>query len=176
MQYPETSLWTHLSHPAADILDRITNSHREASPLRLTPYEVDIVALEKPLEDTRDTRKGKPHSKVTQTSLKMVVPGRKYSSRPTITPPQSYVANLYRRTKRRMGHSLRGIHYKEKLVPSGKQAIHKLPGTKSGFPVPKRVTRPLLEQHSSHSYRQHYSDCFRVAPRALVLGPSGHVK
>ena len=36
-----------------------------------------------------------------------------------------------------------------RLVPSRKQTTHKLSGTKGGLSSPKRVPRPLLEQHSS---------------------------
>ena len=46
------------------------------------------------------------------------------------------------------------------LITSRKQAAHKLSGTKGGLSNPKRVPRPLLEQHSSHSYRQHHSAAY----------------
>ena len=65
--------------------------------------------------------------------------------------------NLYKHIKRRVGHSLRGTHCKGNLVPSRKQVAHKLSGSKSGLPGPKRVSGPPIEQHSSHSYRQHLS-------------------
>ena len=42
-------------------------------------------------------------------------------------------ADLYRRIKRRVGHSLKRVHYKRNLVPSRKQAAYKLFGTKSGL-------------------------------------------
>ena len=43
---------------AADALDRITDSNREASPPRSPPHEEDTVALEEQLEGTRITRNG----------------------------------------------------------------------------------------------------------------------
>ena len=58
-----------------------------------------------------------------------------------------------------MGHSLRRAHCKGNLVPSRKQISHELFGTKGGVSGPKRVPKPLLEQHSPYSYRQHYSGC-----------------
>ena len=39
------------------------------------------------------------------------------------------------------------------------QATHKLPGSKGGIFGPKRVPRPLPEQRSSYSHRQHNSGC-----------------
>ena len=117
--------------------------------------ETDTVVLEKQLEGTRITRKVIP--KVTSPSLKKVAPKKqKHSSMPIITPTQSCSANLYRHIKRRVRFSLRGALCKGNLVPSRKQVAYKLPGTKSGLSGPKRVSRPLPEQHSSHSYRKYH--------------------
>ena len=43
--------------PAADAPDRVTDSHREASPPRSPPHEADSVTLEEQLEGTRITRR-----------------------------------------------------------------------------------------------------------------------
>ena len=74
------------------------------------------------------------------------------------------------RIKRRVGRSQ--THWKGNLVPSRKQATHKLSGTKDGLSGPKRVSRPLLEQHSSHSYRQHHSGCLQKQGWDDEVGPS----
>ena len=37
--------------------------------------------------------------------------------------------------------------------------LGKLPGTKGGLSGPKRVPRPLFEQHSPQSFRQYHSCC-----------------
>ena len=58
-----------------------------------------------------------------------------------------------------LGSSFKRSHCKGNLVPSKKQATHKLPGTKGGLFGSKRVHRPLPEQHSSYSHRQHHSGC-----------------
>ena len=44
---PDTSLGTHLPGVAADVPDRVTNSHREASQPRSSLYETNTMALEK---------------------------------------------------------------------------------------------------------------------------------
>ena len=54
---PEISRWTLLPGLAADVPDRVTDCHREASPPRSTQYEVDTVALLKQFKDTRNTVK-----------------------------------------------------------------------------------------------------------------------
>ena len=87
----------------------------ESTP-KSTPYETDSVALEEQLGDSRITRKGDPYAKVTPSSLKMVAPGRKHSSKPTITSPQSCCANLYRHIERRAERSLGETHCKGNLV------------------------------------------------------------
>ena len=65
MQNSATSLQTYLPGPTADVPDRVTDSHREASPPRSTPYEADTVALQKQLEGTTVTKVGNPHSQIT---------------------------------------------------------------------------------------------------------------
>ena len=56
--------------PAVHVPHRTSNSHRKASPSRLTSYETHIVALEKLLESTRITRKGDTHSQVAPPHLR----------------------------------------------------------------------------------------------------------
>ena len=56
---PETSSWTHMPSLAANA-NRVTENHREASPPRSPPHEVNTVALEEQLEGIRITRKRDP--------------------------------------------------------------------------------------------------------------------
>ena len=58
----------------------------------------------------------------------MVVGGKQCASRSTIIPTKTCSADLYRRIKRRVGCSLKRTHCTGNLVPSRKQATHKLPG------------------------------------------------
>ena len=91
---------------AANIPHRLTHSNREAGPSRSTPYEANTVAPEKQLEGTRVTRKGDPYPQIPASPSKMVVGGKQYASRETITPTKTWSADLYRCIKRRVGHSL----------------------------------------------------------------------
>ena len=52
-----------------------------------------------------------------------------------------------------------GEHCEENLVPSRKQVTYRLSEAKGRLSGPKRVPGPPLEQHISHSYRQHHSGC-----------------
>ena len=132
------TLWTELSGLATDVPQWATDSHRKASPSRLTPCEAHTMALEKQLEGTRITRKGDPYPQVAPPPSKLVAGGRQGGvSRSTIAPPKltkTCSANLNRRIKRRVGHSLRETHCKGNLVPSRKQITHELTGTKDCLP------------------------------------------
>ena len=56
------------------------------------------------------------------------------------------LCNFYRRIKRRVGRPLKRVHCKRILVGAGKQAAHKLSGTKSSVPSLKRVSKSLCRQ------------------------------
>ena len=96
-----------------------------------------------------------------------------YAPRSAITPTKTCSADLYRCIKRRVGRSFKRTHCKGNLVPSRKQATYQLSGTKGSLSGPKRVQGPLSEQHSSGSYRQHYSGClYKQRGGGGEVGPS----
>ena len=142
--------------PAVHVPHRPSNSHRKASPPRSTSYETHTVALEKQLEGTRITGKGKTSPQVVP-PLKVVAGGKQYAFRSTITPTETCSTDIYRCIKRRVGHSLKRKHCKGNLVHSRKQVAHKSFRDKSGFSGHKRFPRPLFKQHSPGSHRQHNS-------------------
>ena len=59
--------------------------------------------------------------KVAPPPLKVVAGGKQCSSRATITPTKTCSADMYRRIKKRVGPSLKRMHYKGNLVSSRKQ-------------------------------------------------------
>ena len=131
---------------AVHVPPKSTHSHRKTSPPRSAPYEAHTVALEEQLEGTRVTRKGDTSPQVAPPSFNIVAGRKQCVSRSTITLTKTCSSDLYRCIKRRVGYSLKQTHCKGNLVPSRKQATHKLSG-------PKRVPRPLFEQHSSGSHQ-----------------------
>ena len=171
-QDTSTFVTTDLSGPAVHVLDRPSNSHRKAGSPRPTTHETHTVASQKQLEGTRISREGYPSTKVPAPSLTMVARGRQCTSRPTITPSKTCSANFYRRIKRRVGRSLKRAHCKRVLVGTGKQATHKLSGTKSSVPSLKRVSRSLCRQNSSGSNRQYYSSSLHKQGRRNEVGPT----
>ena len=123
----ETAIPTGLPGPGIHALDRFAISYRKASSSRPTSYKTQSVAS---LEGTRITRKGDPNHQAPASPFTMVAEGRQCPYRPTITPNITCSANIYRRIKRRVGHSLRRPPCKRSLVTSGKQAAYKLSRTK----------------------------------------------
>ena len=117
---------------AVHVPHRASNSHRKASPTRSTSYETHTVALEEQLEGTRITRKGDTCSQIAPPPPTVVARGKQCASRSTITPTKTCSADIYRRIKRREGHSLKQAHCKGNLVPSRNQVAYKPLGTK-GF-------------------------------------------
>ena len=57
-------------------------------------------------------------------------------------------------------------------VGAGKQAAHKLSGTKSSVPSLKRVSKSLCRQNSSGSSRQYYSSSLHKQGRRNEVGPT----
>ena len=145
--------------PKIHVRHRSTHSNRKTSPLRATTHETHTVALEKQLEGPRITRKGDPCSQIPPPSSKVVAGGRQCATRSTITPSRTCSANIYRRIKRRVGHSLRRAHCKGNLVPTREQVAHKPLGAESSISSSKGVLNPRPQQDSVDSYRQHNSGC-----------------
>ena len=140
---------------AADTPDRVTDSHREASPPRSSPHEADTVAEQ--LEGTRITRKGDPHSQFPPHPSYMVVEERQCASRSTSTPTK-YALQSLQMHQRRVGCSLRGTHCKGNLVSSRSKLHINYLELRQSF-GPKRVLRPLVEQFCCHRYSQHHGGC-----------------
>ena len=90
---------TGLSGPAVHVPDRLTNSHRKASPPWPATHEAHTVASQKPLESTRIARESDSHSQVPAPSFTMVATARQRSHRSTITSNKACSANVYRRIK-----------------------------------------------------------------------------
>ena len=146
-----------------------TATEKTSVPRSLT-HETHTVASQEQLEGTRDNGKDHSHSKITPPTSRMVAGGKQCYYRSTITPRKTCSANLYRRIKRRVGRSLKRAHSKGKLVASRKQVAHKLPRVKGSLSGLERISGPLYQQHSPHSYRQHYSGCLHKQGRGNEVG------
>ena len=102
----------------------------------------------------------------------MVATRGQRSYRPTITPNKACSTNIYRHIKRRVGRSLKRTHCKRVMVPTRKQATHKLSGTKGSHFSTERVPGPLYRQDSTCGNRQHYSSVIHKQRRRHEVGPT----
>ena len=161
-----------LPSPAVHVLDRCVNSHREAGSPRPTPHETHTVAFQKQLENTGILREGHSNTKVSAPTFTIVAEGRQCTPRSTITPNKACSANLYRRIKRRVGHSFRRAHCKRGMVITGKQAAYKLSGTESCISGSIRVPGPLLGQDCPGSNGQHDRSGLYKQGRRHEVGPA----
>ena len=160
-----------LSGPEVHVLDRFTNSHREASSLRPVAHENHTVASQKQLENTGVPGKGDTYSCLSAPSLTVVTERTQRSHRPAPTPHKACYSDLYRRIKRRMGRSFKRAHCKRNLVSTGKQVAHKLSRAKSSFSSSKRVPGPLYRPNSLGGNRQHHSGVVYKQGRRHEVGP-----
>ena len=161
-----------LSGPAVHVPDRFINSDREASSPWPTTHETHSVASQKQLEGTGISGEDYPSTQILAPTLTMVARRKQRVARSTITPHKTCSANIYRRIKRRVGHSLRRAHCKRVLVGAGKQVAHQLSGTKSSVPSFERVPRTLRRQDGVSGNRQHYSGSLHKQGRRHEVGLS----
>ena len=164
-----TAVTTGLSGPAVHVLDRSVN--RETSSPRPVAHETHTAASQEQLEGTGISREGHPSTQIPAPTLTMVAKRKQCAPRSTITPHKACSANFYRRIKRRVGHSFKRAHCKRVLVSAGKQAAHKLPGTKSGPFGLERVPRPMHQQNCPSGHRQYHSSGLHKQ-RRYEVGPA----
>ena len=167
-----TALATDLSGSAVHVLDRSINSHRETSSPRPVTHEAHTVASQKQLEGTGIPGKGYPSTQIPAPTLTVVAKRKQCASRSTIAPYKACSANFYRCIKRRVGHSFKRVHCKRVLVSAGKQAAHKLSGTKSSPLGLKRVPKPMHKQNCPSGHRQYYSSGLYKQGRGNEVGPA----
>ena len=171
-QDTELTVTAGLSGPAVHVLDRPVNSHRKASTSGSVTHETYTMASQKQLEGTRIPGEDYPNTQFTALPLKVVAGGGQCSQRSTITPLTACSANLYRRIKRRLGHSLKRTHCKGVLVSTRKQTAHKLSRVESSSSGTKRVPGPLCKQYSSSGHRQYHSGGIHKQRRGHEVRPS----
>ena len=120
-----------------------------------TPCEAHPVALEATLACTRGFGKGHSCSSVTSPPPRLVVGQRQCTTGPTFAPPSTCGSAVYRRLKRRLGRTLRGLHCKRRLVTPRKSPPHKFLGIKSSPSGPQEFQASLQGPDCSCSNRQH---------------------
>ena len=119
-------------------LNKTPDSHRKTSVVGTSSYEAHSVAFKMSLAHSRSVREDYVNPSVPPSTPRLAVRRGKCTERPTLTSPPTRSAAVYRRLKRRLGRTLRGLHCKRHLVSHGKSPPHKFPRTKSSPSGPER--------------------------------------
>ena len=136
------------------VSDRASYSNGKKG-VRLASYETHPVAFKMTLACTRDSTEGHSITPLSPSTPLLVVKREQCSSGSTIALPSARPTNVYRRLKRRLGGTFRGLHYKRRLVRHRKSPSHHLLGVKSSLPGPQEFRASLQGPDCSDSYRQH---------------------
>ena len=118
------------------------------------------VAPKKTLAGTRGPRESHSSTSLSATSPRLVVRQGKCVKGPTLTSIMSRPSTVYRRIKRRLGRSLRGLYGKRSLVRSRKSTSYQLFGTKGSLSGPQEFRASLSEPDCLGGDRQH--NCGRL--------------
>ena len=145
---------------AVHVLDRTLDSHRETGLVRSSPHASHSVAPKKTLAGTRGPRESHSSTSLSATSPRLVVRRGKCVKGPTLTSIKSRPSTVYRRIKRRLGRSLRGLYGKRSLVRSRKSTSYQLFGTKGSLSGPQEFRASLSEPDCLGGDRQH--NCGRL--------------
>ena len=145
---------------AVHVLDRTLDSHRETGLVRSSPHASHSVAPKKTLAGTRGLRESHSSTSLSSTSPRLVVRRGKCVKGSTLTSIKSRPSTVYRRIKRRLGRSLRGLYGKRSLVRSRKSTSYQLLGTKGSLSGPQEFRASLSEPDCIGGDRQH--NCGRL--------------
>ena len=128
---------------------------RETSLVRSTSHEAHSVALEATLACSGDSGQDHSGSPCSPSSPGLVAGREKCAAGPTFVPSSSRSESVYRRIKRRLGRSLRGLHCKRRLVRARKLPPHKFFGAEGSVSGPQEFRASLQGPDCSDSNRQH---------------------
>ena len=129
--------------------DRAADSHRKTSFVWASSYETDSMAFETSLARSRSSRESHSGPPFTPSTPRLVVRRRQCTGGPTFAPSSTRSSAVYRRLKRRLGRTLRGLHCKRRLVSHRKSPSHKLLGTEGSPPGPEEIRASLQGQDCS---------------------------
>ena len=135
--------------------DRLAHCHGETGLARSPSHEAHTVAPEATLACSREFGKDHSIAPLSTPRSRLMVGREQCSSRPKVASPSTCSANVYRRLKRRLGRTLRGLYCKRDLVKHRKSPPHQLSGIKGSLPGPQEFRASLQGPDCLDSNRQH---------------------
>ena len=130
------------------------------------------MASQKQLKGTRVTRKVIPIPRWLHPHLQGWLQEDNILTGQPLHPNKHDLQIFYRFIKSRVGCSLKRMHCRRHLVPSGKQVAYQLPRTQGNLSSLTRVPRPLHTQDSTCRDRQHHSGVIHKQGRRHEVGPT----
>ena len=146
-----------LFSPAVHVPHRATYCHGKASVGRPASHETGAVASKKTLACAGEPGKHYSGSPFSSPTPGMVAGRDQCAKRATLAPSSARPTDFYRRLKRRLGCTLRGIHSKRRLVRNRKSPPHQLLGTQGSSSGSQEFREAVQGTDCPHSNRQH--DC-----------------
>ena len=128
--------------------------------VRSSPHASHSVAPKKTLAGARGPRESHSATFLSATSPRLVVRRGKCIKGPTLASIKSRPSTVYRRIKRRLGRSLRGLYGKRRLVRSRKPTSYQLLGTQGSFSGPQEFRTSLPKPDCLGGDRQY--NCGRL--------------
>ena len=146
-----------LFSPTVHVPNRAAYCHRKASEGRPSSHETGSVASKKTLACAGQPGEDYSSSPLSSSTPGLVVGQEQCTKGATLAPPSARPTNIYRRLKRRLGRTLRGIHSKRRLVRIRKSPPYQLLGTQGSSSGTREFRAAMQGPDCSHSNRQH--DC-----------------
>ena len=146
-----------LLSPSLHVPHRAAYCHRKASVGWPPSHETGSVALKKTLARAGEPGEGYSSSSLSSSTSGLVVGQDQCAKRTTFAPSSARPTNIYRRLKRRLGRTLRGIHSTRRLVRIRKSPPYQLLGTQGSSSGSQEFQEAVQGTDCSHSNRQH--DC-----------------
>ena len=109
---------------AVYVSDRTAHSNGKAGMVRSTSHEAHPMALEATLACSQSSGEGYSGSSSSSPPSRLVVGREQCAEGPTPAPPSTRCSAVYRRLKRRLGCTLRGLHCKRRLASHKKLPPH----------------------------------------------------
>ena len=146
-----------LFSPSVHVPNRATYCHGKTSMGRPASHETGSVASKKTLACAGEPGEDYSGSPFSSPTPGLVVGRDQCAKRATLASSSARPTDFYRRLKRRLGRTLRGIHSKRRLVRTRKSPPHQFLGTQSSSSGSQEFREAVQGTDCSHSNRQH--DC-----------------
>ena len=137
-----------------DVFHWVASINRKNGPRRPPSYETFLAASQGELDISSVVGQALSLVRLHNTSSGLVAESTKCSQRCKSPPPRTQCSSVYRRLKRRLGHSLKSRFYQRTVVRSRKIIAHKRFRTKGSVLGPKTLQASMPKSNSPGCHGQ----------------------